>query len=66
VPGSPVAPAAPAAAPALTETDSAEISPPRNETASARTVPSAEDDVPAWAVALAVDAPMRRAEPSSG
>ena len=65
-PTSPVAPATPAAAPARIEIDSAVISPPSNDTASARTLPSADDEVPAWAVTLAVDAPIRIAEPSSG
>ncbi len=65
-PTSPVAPAAPAAAPARTETDWATISPPRSETAIARTAPSADDEVPACAVTLAVEAPILSADPSSG
>jgi hypothetical protein len=65
-PTSPEAPAEPAAAPARIETDSATTSPPSIEIASARTEPSAEDDVPACDVALAVEAPTRSAEPSSG
>ncbi len=66
VPTSPVAPAVPAAAPARTLTDSATTSPANAETASARTEPSADDDVPGWAVAVDVAAPTRRTEPSGG
>ena len=65
-PTSPVAPAGPAAAPDRTRIVSALISPPRIETASARTLASAEEEVPGCAVALVVAAPMRRIEPSAG
>jgi len=66
VPTSPVAPARPAAAPARTDTADATISPPSTVTPSARTEPSAEDDVPGCAVTEAVEAPMRSTEPSAG
>ena len=66
VPTSPVAPAVPAAAPARTSTASAVISPANTEIASALTTPSAADDVPDWAVEVAVDVPTRRTEPSGG
>ena len=66
VPASPVAPAGPAAAPARTFTDSATTSPASAVTASARIVPSAEDEVPGCAVVVAVEAPMRSTDPSAG
>ena len=66
VPTSPVAPAAPAAAPARMFTESTVISPAKTETARASITPSADDEVPCWAVALTVDAPTRRTEPSAG
>ena len=66
VPTSPVAPAEPAAAPARTLTDSATTSPPNAETASALTEPSAEDEVPCCAVAVAVEVPTRSTDPSGG
>ena len=66
VPTSPVAPAGPAAAPARTVTDSATTSPPSAETASARIAPSADEEMPGCAVAVAVEAPMRSTDPSAG
>ena len=65
-PTSPVAPAGPAAAPTRTVIDCAEISPPSTVTASARTLASADEEMPGCAVAVVVAAPIRRIDPSAG